>query len=325
MFIGKVQAADLPSNVRIHLYPNEKAGVWSTLVAVASLTFYVGFMNWFIMLCVASFFSRAALYATIVLLTSLALPAGPVLWPAFTHLWVFSTWRHYFKFSFLSEEILKPHKRYVLAEFPHGAFPIGAIVAGTTVQILWPSLKIFSLAASSLFYIPFWRHFMAWIGSVPATRDNFKLLLKKDSVAVVVGGIAEMFLLDKHRERLKLKDRRGFCKIAMEEQADGIVPVYYFGGSKVLDFGPQFMMALSRRSRMSLGILVGVAGLPIPRPQPIYMVSGIPIPVPRVPLNDPDFEKKVDQLLALVVVEVQALYERHRAEYGWADRPLLIE
>lgn len=41
MFIGKVQAADLPANVRIHLYPNEKAGVWSTLVAVASLTFYV--------------------------------------------------------------------------------------------------------------------------------------------------------------------------------------------------------------------------------------------------------------------------------------------
>lgn len=34
------------------------------------------------------------------------------------------------QFSFLSEEILKPNKRYVLAEFPHGAFPIGAIVAG---------------------------------------------------------------------------------------------------------------------------------------------------------------------------------------------------
>lgn len=42
------------------------------------------------------------------------------------------------QFSFLSEEILKPDKRYVLAEFPHGAFPIGAIVAGDQ---RWPSAR----------------------------------------------------------------------------------------------------------------------------------------------------------------------------------------
>jgi 2-acylglycerol O-acyltransferase 2 len=48
------------------------------------------------------------------------------------------------------------------------------------------------VAASSVFSIPFWRHFIAWMGSVPATRGNFKRILKKGSVAVVVGGIAEM-------------------------------------------------------------------------------------------------------------------------------------
>ena len=34
----------------------------------------------------------------------------------------------------------------------------------------------------------------AWIGSVPATTHNFKKLLRKGSVAVIVGGIAEIFL-----------------------------------------------------------------------------------------------------------------------------------
>ena len=38
------------------------------------------------------------------------------------------------------------------------------------------------------------RHFVAWMGSVPATRGNFKRILKKGSVAVVVGGIAEMWV-----------------------------------------------------------------------------------------------------------------------------------
>lgn len=36
------------------------------------------------------------------------------------------------------------------------------------------------------------RHFVAWIGSLPATKENFKKLLKKGSCAVVVGGIAEV-------------------------------------------------------------------------------------------------------------------------------------
>lgn len=39
------------------------------------------------------------------------------------------------------------------------------------------------------------RHFIAWIGSLPATKDNFKRLLRKGSVAVVAGGIAEVSLL----------------------------------------------------------------------------------------------------------------------------------
>jgi hypothetical protein len=36
------------------------------------------------------------------------------------------------------------------------------------------------------------RSFISWIGSLPATKHNFKKLLKHGSVAVVVGGIAEM-------------------------------------------------------------------------------------------------------------------------------------
>jgi 2-acylglycerol O-acyltransferase 2 len=45
-----------------------------------------------------------------------------------------------------------------------------------------------------VFSIPFWRHFIAWLGSVEATPKNFKRILKKGSVAVIVGGIAEMYM-----------------------------------------------------------------------------------------------------------------------------------
>ena len=44
------------------------------------------------------------------------------------------------------------------------------------------------LPASSrqLFSVPFWRHFVAWLGSVPATKKDFKRALKRGSVAVIV-------------------------------------------------------------------------------------------------------------------------------------------
>ena len=100
--------------------------------------------------------------------------------------------QEYFRYSFLFEEQLGQGKKYILVEFPHGSFPIGPIVAGTLIQTMFPNDPVYSVAASSVFYIPLWRHFIAWIGSLPATKQNFKRLLAKGSCAVVVGGIAEV-------------------------------------------------------------------------------------------------------------------------------------
>jgi hypothetical protein len=92
-------------------------------------------------------------------------------------------------------------------------------------QTFFPEAAIYSVAASSVFHIPLWRHFIAWIGcgllaglpaciqmlvraqhvwlvrgslcpqlcarcpaarsSMPATETNFKQLLRRGSVAVV--------------------------------------------------------------------------------------------------------------------------------------------
>jgi hypothetical protein len=54
-------------------------------------------------------------------------------------------------------------------------FPMGPLLAGTVSCVLFPEFDIYSLAATSVFSIPGWRHFTAWIGSVPATTANFKV------------------------------------------------------------------------------------------------------------------------------------------------------
>jgi 2-acylglycerol O-acyltransferase 2 len=114
----------------------------------------------------------------------------PVLWGPFVRLWLFKTWREYFQFSYLHEAVFSAKKRYIYAEFPHGVIPMSVLVAGTLCPTMWPDFKVFGVAADSVFKIPVWRHFIAWLGSVPASAQNIKKLLQRGNVAVIVGGIA---------------------------------------------------------------------------------------------------------------------------------------
>jgi len=50
--------------------------------------------------------------------------------------WVLGPYIHWptCRYSFLFEKELERGKKYILVEFPHGAFPIGPVVAGTLIQ-----------------------------------------------------------------------------------------------------------------------------------------------------------------------------------------------
>ena len=92
--------------------------------------------------------------------------------------------------SYLQEAASDVTKKYIYLHFPHGVMPMSEVVSSTLRPVMWPGAKIFALGANSIFRVPFWRHFYAWMGSVPATADNFKKLLARGSVVVIVGGVA---------------------------------------------------------------------------------------------------------------------------------------
>lgn len=99
----------------------------SKAVALVTLTLYIGWLHVLLILMLLSMFYVTPRYILLAIFSTLALPAKPVLWTAFNAHPVFRTWREYFKFSYLFEEILDDEKRFVFVEFPHGALLNAAI------------------------------------------------------------------------------------------------------------------------------------------------------------------------------------------------------
>ena len=179
------------------LYPDgmtkdHKQPLLSYCVALLTLTLFTGWIHVFVGIAIGSLFNHACAALFWLLIATLCLPHKPLLWTPFIKLWIFKTWREYFQLSYLQEEVLDPKKKYISVHFPHGVIPMSQLVGGTLRPFVWPDVKYYGLAADSAFYIPFWRHFYAWMGLVPAFVETFKKVLSQGNVVITVGGIAGM-------------------------------------------------------------------------------------------------------------------------------------
>ena len=103
------------------------------------------------------------------------------------HGYIIRAWRRYFRYSLAFETPLDGAEHYVMAEYPHGVFPLSQMLAAT-LPAAWPAgMRIYSIAADIVFAVPLWRQIMTWVGARPATAENFKALLGLGSVALVPG------------------------------------------------------------------------------------------------------------------------------------------
>ncbi|KAF6250375.1 hypothetical protein COO60DRAFT_1465599 [Scenedesmus sp. NREL 46B-D3] len=386
---------------------------WPPLAAsspLVTLGLYVGIPHILLALLAFSWWRPAAITLALLLLT-LLLPAKPLRVNSVLSSYVFLCWRRYFKFSYLFEKSLDCYQDYVIAQFPHGAFPLGALLGGTFMATEYPEYHCYATAASSAFFVPIWRHVHAWLGTEVCTKTNFHRLLslgvqgplphrhhhhsslgdqqqeqqQEDgtqhsssshsdkptqfalaasvrarfrhqhslsstessdseadallpatgaqhaagcswqvdaatgqrktgvSVGLMVGGIAEMFMIRRDHERIKVRDRKGFVRVAVERGVP-ILPVYMFGANQ-----PPHARQRGHDPRR-----VGPA-----RAAPPAHLPGDRAPMdvgPPMRKEHPDFAARVDEVHAAFISEIQRVYYMHRAKYGhgFEERPLVI-
>lgn len=310
-------------------YDAKEQGWLSYVVAIVTLAMLVG---WFyviaviVLVCIYATLVHQSLVAVallVVLFSSTYWPSQ-ILWQEFIDLPIWKTWCEYFSFTVMQKgKGVSPDRHYIFVEFPHGVFPLGFMLSATIVQKVLTGLRVEGAIASILFRIPVLAQLCHWFGSRPATTGNIHKLLDQGSAGLMAGGIAEIFLSSREHEKVYLKKRKGFVKIALQRGAP-LVPIYYFGNTQLLDFaGGPAMQKVSRSLRMSLLLFYGRWYLPVPYQVPITMVIGEPMEVEQV---DNPTDEQINQLHERFVAELHKLFDEYKHKVGgnWHNKQLLV-
>lgn len=254
-------------------------------------------------------------------------------WEGFMYCWIWDIWREYFDFTGDWESVTNHQNKqakdgktpkYVFFEFPHGIFPMGQFLSASLIKDITPGKMICGTGADIIFMFPVMRHVMAWIGTNPAKRSNItKILQRGDHLAIIPGGIAEMYLMNPDTEGIFLRKRQNTVKAAIQEGAH-IIPVFFFGNTRIFNVAGKnssdsIMSKISRKLRASIVLFFGRNFLPVPFRKPIRMVTGRVVEVVQKEFPS---DEEVNAVMEQVIASVQELYETKRPE--WEDRPLVI-
>lgn len=171
--------------------------------------------------------------------------------------------------------------------FPHGvvSFHHGILMTDTAgFMSKFPSLVTMrrDLVASITLAVPGYRELLMWLGCVDAGKATAKRVLRKGyHLYVLPGGEAEQLLTQFGKQRVFVKSRKGFVKLAIEHGAS-LVPVYAFGETDMYHTSDRFMELrkwLMKHCRVAIPLFWGRWGSPVPYPVTLTVVVGKPIKV----------------------------------------------
>lgn len=174
-------------------------GVFRHIVAYVTLGLLCGWYYFLLILyptCLYLAYYYRSLFAggilvVLVTLTFTPLKHEPEEW--FMYSWIFGVWREYFGMTYDCDTVqhakLDVKKKYMFLEFPHGVFPMGQFLSASLVDEIAPGQMITGTAADIVFKVPVMRQVMAWLGTMPAKRQNITKIFKKGyRCAIVPGG-----------------------------------------------------------------------------------------------------------------------------------------
>ncbi|XP_077987975.1 2-acylglycerol O-acyltransferase 1-like [Glandiceps talaboti] len=228
---------------------------------------------------------------------------------------------------------LDPNFNYVLAFHPHGILATGSYIhfgtEGSGFSKIFPGIKAYLLIMKIMVNLPIVHDYYMLPGCCDVSKESIHYLLeengKGNACVIVVGGAKEALEAKPGKCTVLLKNRKGFCKVALKHGAH-LVPIYSFGEENLFSQVPNPEGSIVRKIQNVWQRTVGFSlpffhgrgifnynfGL-LPHRSPIDTIVGTPIPVQKTP--NPTNEE-VESLHQLYMQELTNLFNEHKHKYG---------
>ncbi|GAB4815313.1 hypothetical protein N2152v2_002359 [Parachlorella kessleri] len=243
----------------------------------------------------------------------------------------------YFPVSIIVEDegAFKVGETYVVGYEPHSVLPQGiSVFSQYANDHIPPALHNIRIMASSAgFTTVVMRHLWWWLGCRPVSRKVIHQLLSEGtSVALCPGGVRECLYMERGKEVVFLRQRKGFVRMALQHGAP-LVPVLAFGQTDLYDYVrpffdfprgivPRHMYAkFARKLGYAPMLMWGVLGTFIPKKVPMTIVVGRPIPVPK--LENPS-DAEVAKYLDHFIHSIQRIWDDYKEKAGYKNMELVI-
>ena len=255
-----------------------------------------------------------------------------------------NVWKHfvnYFPIELVNAhpEAYSSETNYVFAYHPHGIIGLGAFGAfgtnGADFSAKFPEIKdLRLLTLSQNFKVPFLRELLLFNGIAScSSKACASMLSRNKSIALVVGGAEESLDAAPGTYRLVLGRRRGFVRVAIQNNAH-LVPVMGFGETDAFSaLGAERgtpLRVFQAWSQKKLGFAIPLfAGRGIfnytfgfmPFREKIVVVCGEPLDVPKMvaELKESGITAEDDVLTAVHAKYIEALkkvWDEHKNQVG---------
>ena len=150
----------------------------------------------------------------------------------------------YFPVSLVKTADLDPTTNHIFCVHPHGLLCFGAITSfgseAAGFSSLFPGIRPRLTTLEGTLLLPGFREFVMSVGTISSSRSSLDTVLGSkqggEAPVVMVGGVPEMSNPDSDSVTLYLRNRKGFCKMALRHGAS-LVPCFVIGETSLYQQG----------------------------------------------------------------------------------------
>ncbi|KAJ3072166.1 Diacylglycerol O-acyltransferase 2 [Podochytrium sp. JEL0797] len=238
----------------------------------------------------------------------------------------------YYPVSLHKTANLPPNKTYVMGYHPHGVICVGCHISfgcdAMGVKDKFPGVDIHPGTLDMNFMIPGFRELLLGDGYISCSKKALDYSLEHgQSVVLVVGGAQEALDAIPGTNKLVLKKRFGFVKLALRH-GSSLVPVFGFGENDLWNQVDNSEGTFVRKFQEFVKGVIGASPLLIygrfggvPFRKPVNVVVGAPIECPRI--ENPS-EEVIQEYHGMYVAVLQKLYEDHKDAFSPQQNAELI-